>query len=110
MTTCVAEPQTKAGLELPLPEEPLRLKFETRAELEAEPGAGGAKIEDATFLARRLWRGWGPELRERGMARRHFFAVAQGYSAEIRLWVVGERTWDHCVSGLAGRAKRRIRE
>jgi hypothetical protein len=110
LTTCLIEPKTtrEAGAELPLPEEPLRLKFETRAELEADPEAGIAKIEDATFIAQRLWRRWGEELRESGMQRRHFFAVARGYSAEIRLWVVGERPWEHCVSGLAGRTRRRL--
>ncbi|WP_119067213.1 hypothetical protein [Rubrobacter indicoceani] len=105
--TVYAEPETE-NLELSPPEEPLRLKLQTRAELEGDPPAGNAKVKDARFLAQPLWRAWGGELRARGMQRRHFFAIARGYSAEIRLWVVGERPWEHCVSGLAGRVRRRL--
>lgn len=94
--------------ELLLPEEPLKLKLRIRAELEADPVAGNEKIRDATFLAQPLWKGWGKKLRAQGMQRRHFFAVARGYAPEIRLWIVGERPWEHCVSGLAGRVRRRV--
>ena len=34
--------------------------------------------------------------------------IARGYSGELRLWVVGERPWDQCVAGLAGRVRRRL--
>ncbi|MGI8648827.1 MAG: hypothetical protein ACR2KW_00365 [Rubrobacter sp.] len=108
MTVCLTTETEKTDLELELPEEPLRLKERTRAELEADPEAGNAKIADATFLAQPLWKGWGAELRSRGMRRREFFAIARGHSQEIRLWVVGERPWEHCASGLAGRVRRRV--
>lgn len=93
---------------LSIPEEPLRLKARVRAELESDPEAGDALVREAIFLARPLWRRWGEELRARGMRRRDFFAIARGYSQEIRLWVVGERPWEHCASGLAGRVRRRV--
>ncbi len=34
-------------------------------------------------------------------------AVCRGYQRELWLWVVGERTWAQCVSGLSGRLERR---
>lgn len=109
MTVCLTEPKPKTNPpELIIPEEPLRLKLQTRAELESDPESGDAKIRDATFLAQPLWKDWGPALRGRGMKRREFFAAARGYSQEIRLWVVGERPWEHCASGLIGRVGRRV--
>ncbi|MDQ3794089.1 MAG: hypothetical protein M3316_00160, partial [Actinomycetota bacterium] len=34
--------------------------------------------------------------------------ISRDYSDELRLWVVGERPWDHCAAGLAGRVRRRL--
>jgi hypothetical protein len=42
------------------------------------------------------------------MDKARFLEIARSYSAELRLWVVGERPWIHCVSGLAGRVRRRL--
>ena len=42
------------------------------------------------------------------MDRARFLEISRGYSDELRLWVVGERPWSHCVSGLAGRVRRRL--
>ncbi len=33
--------------------------------------------------------------------------VCAGYQRELWLWLVGERTWDQCLSGLLGRLQRR---
>ena len=93
---------------LTLPEEPKETRAETRALLEASPEDGARAIGDATFVADPLWELWGPELEGSGMAYEGFLAIARGYSGELRLWVVGERLWDHCVAGLAGRVARRL--
>lgn len=37
-------------------------------------------------------------------------AICHGYERELWLWLVGERTWSHCVSGLLGRVARRSGE
>jgi hypothetical protein len=93
---------------LPLPGEPARIKAETRALLEESPEEGARVVEDATFVAGPLWEGWGETLEGLGMDRARFLQIARGYSDELRLWVVGERPWNHCVSGLAGRVWRRL--
>lgn len=108
MTVCLTEPGKRTAPELPIPDEPVRLKERVRAELDSDPETGNERVLNATFLATQLWRGWGPELRARGMRRREFFAAARGHSQEIRLWIVGERPWEHCASGLAGRVRRRV--
>jgi hypothetical protein len=98
----------KRSVELPLPEEPIALKRETRAFLEASPEEGARRIRDARFLAEPLWEAWGDALRGAGMGHDRFLEVARGYSGEIRLWVVGERIWAHCAAGLSGRLLRRL--
>ncbi|MDQ4063504.1 MAG: hypothetical protein M3122_06365, partial [Actinomycetota bacterium] len=59
-------------------------------------------------LAELLWEEWGAELLEAGMKRERFDEITRGYAGEIRLWVMGERPWNHCVAGLAGRVLRRL--
>ena len=93
---------------LPLPEEPADLRAETRALLEDWPEEGARVIGDATFVANPLWDEWGKDLAGAGMDRDDFLQIVRGYSGELRLWVVGERPWNHCVSGLAGRVRRRL--
>ena len=93
---------------MPLPEEPANLRAETRALLEEWPEEGARVVGDATFVANPLWGEWGEALAGAGMDRDRFLQIARGYSGELRLWVVGERPWDHCVAGLAGRVRRRL--
>ena len=93
---------------LPLPGEPAELRAETRALLEESPEEGARVVEDATFVAGPLWEQWGETLERSGMDQARFLEIARGYSDELRLWLVGERPWTHCVSGLAGRVRRRL--
>ena len=93
---------------LPLPGEPVELRAQTRALLEDWPEDGARVIGDATFVADPLWDEWGEALEGAGMNRGRFMEIARGYSGELRLWIVGERPWDHCVAGLAGRVHRRL--
>ena len=95
---------------LPLPEEPAQLRVETRALLEDSPEKGARVVEDASFVAAPLWEEWGESLETAGMGYERFLSIARGYTGELRLWVVGERPWDHCVVGLAGRVWRRLPE
>ena len=95
---------------LPLPEEPTELKAETRALLEESPEEGSNIVDDAGFVADLLWEDWAGELEEAGMNYERFLEISRGYAGELRLWVVGERPWEHCVAGLAGRVRRRLPE
>ena len=98
----------RAITSLPVPDEPENLKTETRALLEESPEEGSRVVEDATFVADLLWDEWGEDLKEAGMDYDRFLQISRGYAAEFRLWVVGERPWNHCAAGFAGRALRRI--
>jgi hypothetical protein len=93
---------------LALPGEPADLRAETRALLENRPEEGSRVVGDAAFVADPLWDEWGKDLEDAGMSHERFLEIARGYSDELRLWVVGERRWDHCVAGLAGRVRRRL--
>lgn len=94
---------------LSIPTEPTRLRAQTRSLAEQRPEEAAARLAEGEWLADRLWRLWGPQLRSRGMRRREFVAVVRGYRQELWFWVMGERTWDQAASGLAGRAGRRAR-
>ena len=95
-------------MSLPVPDEPKELKTETRALLEESPEEGGRVVEDATFVADLLWEEWGADLAGAGMGYHRFLEISRSYAGELRFWVVGERPWDHCAAGLAGRLLRRL--
>jgi len=98
----------RATKRLPVPDEPKDLKAETRALLEESPEEGSRVIEDATFVSDLLWEEWETTLEEVGMNYDRFVEISRGYAGEFRLWVVGERPWNHCAVGLAGRSLRRL--
>jgi hypothetical protein len=98
----------RATKSLPVPDEPKDLKAETRALLEESPEEGSRVIEDATFVSDLLWEEWGAKLEGAGMGYDRFVEISRGYAGEFRLWIVGERPWDHCAAGLAGRSLRRL--
>jgi hypothetical protein len=98
----------RATESLPVPDEPKDVRAETRALLEESPEEGSRVIEDATFVSELLWERWGTDLEGAGMGYDRFVEIIRGYAAEFRLWVVGERPWNHCVAGLAGRSLRRL--
>ena len=95
-------------MSLPVPDEPNDLKSETRALLEESPEEGSRVVENATFVADLLWEEWRVDLEGAGMDHDRFLDISRGYAAEFRLWVVGERPWNHCAAGLAGRLLRRL--
>ena len=98
----------RAEKSLPVPAEPKGPKTHTRALLEESPEEGSSVVEDATFVSDLLWEEWGTDLEAAGMGYDRFVEISRGYAGELRLWVVGERPWDHCVTGLAGRSLRRL--
>lgn len=93
---------------LSLPEEPVEIKAETRLLLEETPEEGTRVISDTRFVADLLWDEWGETLEDSGMDYGRFLEVSRGYADELRLWVFGERPWDHCAAGFAGRVWRRL--
>lgn len=99
---------TRVLEKLPLREEPVELRAETRALLEESPEEGSRLVGEAAFVADLLWEDWGDLLEPAGMPYDRFLQISRGYADELRLWVVGERPWDHCAAGLAGRVQRRL--
>ena len=95
------------GLELPLPPEPEALRAETRALVGRSPAEGAALIDAGEWIAGPLWRSWRAELEAAGMPREQLVRIAGEYRLELWLWVMGERTWAQCASGLRGRVLRR---
>jgi hypothetical protein len=93
---------------LSVPDEPTELKAETRALLEDSPEEGGRVIADAAFVSDLLWEEWGADLEGAGMDYGRFLEISHSYAGEFRYWVVGERPWEHCAAGLAGRLLRRL--
>jgi hypothetical protein len=93
---------------LPVPDEPTQTKAEIRALLEDSPEEGGRVIADAAFVSDLLWEKWGDDLEGAGMGYTRFLEISRSYAGEFRLWVVGERPWNHCSAGLAGRLLRRL--
>jgi hypothetical protein len=93
---------------LTLPEEPRALQSLVRTLLDQAPESGLPLVATGEWIADPLWESWGDALRKRGMDREQFGQIVTGYGNELRLWVVGERPWEHCISGLAGRVERRL--
>jgi hypothetical protein len=97
-----------SGLELPLPEEPAALRAATQALVERSPAEGAALIDRGEWIAEPLWSCWGTALERAGMGRAQLVRIAAGYRRELWLWVMRERTWAQCASGLRGRVLRRL--
>lgn len=91
-----------------LPVEPRALKSMARALLDQAPETGLPLVVAGEWIADPLWESWGDALRQRGMDRERFGQIVTGHGNELRLWVVGERPWEHYISGLAGRVERRL--
>lgn len=94
---------------LPIPAEPLALRALGRTLLEQAPDDGLPLIASGGWIADALWGWWQAPLERGGMDRARFDRVVADYGNELRLWAIGERPWDQCAGGLAGRVSRRLR-
>jgi hypothetical protein len=54
-----------------------------------------------------LWSRW-RALESAGFTEAGFERLVGDYRREIWLWLVGDRTWEQCCSGLIGRIGRRV--
>jgi hypothetical protein len=54
-----------------------------------------------------LWSRW-RSLASNGMNEEEFGRIVLDYRRELWLWLVGDRTWVQCCSGLIGRITRRV--
>jgi hypothetical protein len=97
-------------INLELLPEPIVLKERLRDELvsgELDREAGDEEQRDET-LAALLWERWRSSLEPAGLDREGFVDIADGYERELRLWMLGDRWWEQCIEGLAGRVVRRL--
>ena len=93
--------------QLALPSEPSELR--TRIRQQVLGGSGWLQSAgDDHGLGTWVWQHWGPILEPLGTGRTEFDAVVAGYRRELWFWVLGERTWEQAVGGLAGRMRRRL--
>lgn len=92
---------------LPMPAEPVTLKTAARTLLEQAPDVGLATLAGGEWIAAPLWVGWQRALTSRGIDWPGFLLIVVDYRNELRLWAMGERPWDQCIAGLAGRVIRR---
>ena len=93
---------------LSVPDEPTELKAGIRDLLEELPEEGSHIIADAAFVCDLLWEEWRADLEGAGLGYERFLEISRSYAGAFRFWVVGERPWDHCAAGLAGRLLRRL--
>jgi len=94
------------GLRLELPTEPEELKSSLR-----EAALGASTPESSTFescFGAWMWERWRSALEPAGMSREAFVAIVAGYRREVWMWLLGDRRWVPLISGLAGRASRRL--
>lgn len=97
------------GSTLHVPEEPLALLAEAQEFLHRAPADGLDRIDDGEWITDTLWPVWREPLRQAGIEREQFRQFVIGYRNEVRLWIMGERPWTHCVEGLIGRVERRMK-
>jgi len=91
-------------LRLHVPNEPDRSVWRSRV---MESATLEEVIEKEDGVAAWLWERW-RVLERAGLDRAQFGAIVAGYRREIWLWLMGERTWSQCCSGLIGRIDRRL--
>jgi len=94
------------GLRLERPEEPGEMRDALRDALLAGTDWRDGFTDDIC-IGLWWWERWRPALEPAGMDREAFIDVIVSYGRELWLWLMGERTWEQCVSGLAGRVARR---
>ncbi len=96
---------TAAAPRLHVPDEPVTKRTTWRDRV-----LGGEQLESVVTgpggIAEWLFGRW-RVLITVGVDEEEFSSIALGYRREIWLWLMGERTWEQCCSGLIGRVGRR---
>ena len=87
-------------------EEPLELRDQMRALAALAPSQVRSRLREAVAeLAAAAFRA----VFEIDEVEIDLEAACRSYQRELWLWLVGERTWAQCLSGLEGRFSRRLR-
>jgi hypothetical protein len=122
MSALAGSRATERRVSLHVPDEPVWLKRRwhdlgvgSRAappHLAEAGGVGGigtlaSVVVGAGGLVDWLWARW-RHLAAIGLGRDGLASIALGYAREIWLWLLGDRTWAQCCSGLIGRIERRL--
>jgi hypothetical protein len=99
--------QTSAQLRLEVPPEPVEMREWLRQTVLSGEDPRDDLSNDVC-LGVWLWDRWRCSLEPAGCDRESFVDLAIAYGREIWLWIIGERRWEQCVEGLAGRVERRL--
>ena len=94
-------------LRLEVPSEPTEMRSGLR-DVILSGGDPRSEFSNDICLAVWLWDRWRSSLEPVGLERETFVDIAVDYGREIWLWIIGERRWEQCVEGLAGRVERRL--
>ncbi len=98
---------TLATKELVVPPEPAEQRDRWRLIALDSPAAWRQMAADGRWIADALWPHWGLVLTQAGVSQGRLAEISAGYQLELWMWLMGERTWAHAGSGLAGRVQRR---
>ena len=98
--------ETKEGLRFEAPPEPVDLRLHLR-DTALDPEEGEPPRYQSCF-GTWLWERWRATLEPAGTERETFMDIVAGYRREVWLWILGDRTWEQMLSGLAGRVSRRL--
>lgn len=107
MTVTHLAVQMPNEVRLEMPTEPVELREWLRETLLAGRDWRD-DMSDRASLGALLWERWRSALEPEGLERETFLDIAEGYGREIWLWIIGDRLWEQCIEGLAGRVSRRL--
>jgi hypothetical protein len=107
MTASTTE-ATSERAELSVPEEPVAVRNRLRDLAQNAPTRAITVIADGEAIADPLWAAWGVWFFQQNADRAALTRILASYQRELWLWIAGERTWQQCAEGLAGRIKRRL--
>jgi hypothetical protein len=96
-----------SDLRLEMPPEPVDLREWMRTTI-LSGGDPRKDFSNDVCLGVSLWERWRSALEPVGFSREAFVDVIESYGREIWFWIIGERRWEQCVEGLAGRVARRL--
>lgn len=91
---------------LHMPDEPVR-QAERWLQSVLDGGSFDSVLTDQDGLTAWLWSRW-RSLSTAGLDEEALGRIVLDYRRELWLWLVGERTWTQCCSGLIGRITRRL--